>query len=251
MDRLIYTALSGASQILDRQSVVANNLANASTTGFKAALSAYRAVPVNGAGLATRAITAETTPAADLSQGPIQHTGRNLDVAVDGPGWLAVQADDGSEAYTRDGNLQIDSTGLLRSGGHPVLSNNGQPIVLPLNAKVTIADDGTISALGGGQQPNTIAQVGQLKLVGKADNGMIRGGDGLFRPSSPNGGTAGSLQRDKTVRVESGSLEGSNVSATEAMVGMISDARQFGMQMKMLSSADDNARSANKLLDVT
>lgn len=250
MDRLIYTALSGASQILARQSVAANNLANAATTGFKAQLSAYRAVPVNGSGLATRAITAETTPRADLSPGPIEHTGRSLDVAIDGPGWLAVQAADGSEAYTRDGNLQIDSTGLLKSGGHPVLSNNGQPVVLPLNATVTIADDGTISALGGGEQPNTIAQVGQLKLVGSAGNGMIRGGDGLFRPDSPNG-TAGVLQPDDTMRVASGSLEGSNVSATEAMVGMIGDARQFEMQMKMLSTADDNARDANKLLDVT
>ncbi|HET7312717.1 flagellar basal body rod protein FlgF [Salinisphaera sp.] len=251
MDRLIYTALSGASQILDRQSVMANNLANVSTIGFKAQLSAYRAVPVNGSGLATRVITAETTPRADLSPGPIRHTGRNLDVAIDGPGWLAVQADDGSEAYTRNGNLQIDATGLLKSGGHPVLSSNGRPIVLPLNATITIAADGTISALGGGAEPNTVSQVGQLKLAASGDNAVIRGGDGLFHAIAPNGGPAGPLRADGTVRVAPGALEGSNVSATEAMVSMIGDARQFEMQMKMLSLADENARDANKLLDVS
>ncbi|RJS95170.1 flagellar basal body rod protein FlgF [Salinisphaera sp. Q1T1-3] len=251
MDRLIYTALSGASQILDRQSVVANNLANASTTGFKAELSAYRAVPVNGGGLATRAITAQTTPQADLSQGGIEHTGRSLDVAVDGAGWLSVQADDGSEAYTRNGNLQMDATGMLRSAGRPVLSRNGQPIVLPLNATVSIAADGTISALGGGEEPNTMTDVGQLKLVGAGDNGMHRRGDGLFQRGAPGTPDDGPAPFDGTVRLVSGALESSNVSPTETMVSMIGDARQFEMQMKMLSSADDNARAANRLLDVT
>lgn len=251
MDRLIYTALSGTSQILDKQSVVANNLANASTTGFKAQLSAFRSVPVNGDGLPTRAITAATTPQSDLSQGPIQQTGRPLDIALDGQGWLAVQSDDGSEAYTRNGNLQADATGLLRSNGRPVLSANGNPIVLPLNGTVSIADDGTISALGAGDEPNTMADIGRLKLVAAPDAGMQRRDDGLFTALTPNGGTAEALQPDDSVRIESGALEASNVSPTETMVGMIDNARQFQMQMKMLSSADDNARSANQLLDVT
>jgi flagellar basal-body rod protein FlgF len=251
MDRLIYTALSGTGQILDRQAVMANNLANASTTGFKSQMSMFRAVPVNGAGLPTRAITAETTPQADLSQGPIEQTGRALDVAIDGPGWLAVQSGDGSEAYTRNGNLQVDATGLLRSGGHPVLSTNGQPIVLPLNAKVSIASDGTLSALGAGNEPNTMAEVGTLKRVGAPRTGMVRGADGLFRPDRAGGQAPAALPADATVRLTSGALEGSNVSPTAAMVGMISDARQFDMQMKMLHLADENASNANQLLDVT
>lgn len=251
MDRLIYTALSGASQITANQAVTANNLANASTSGFKAEMSAFRSVPVNGDGLATRAITAQTTPQSDLSPGPIEQTGRALDVAIDGPGWLAVQADDGSEAYTRNGNLQTDATGVLRSGNRPVLSANGQPIVLPLNAKTTIGSDGTISALGAGEEPNTMAQVGQLKLVNTPGTSMQRGEDGLFRATPTNGEAAGALQSDDTVRVTSGALEASNVNPTETMIGMIDNARQFEMQMKMLSSADDNARSANQLLDVT
>lgn len=251
MDRLIYTALSGASQILDRQAVTSNNLANATTTGFKAQMSMFRAVPVNGSGLPTRAITAETTPQADLSQGAAEQTGRALDVAINGPGWLAVQSDDGSEAYTRNGNLQIDSTGLLRSGGHPVLGSKGRPIVLPLNAKVHIASDGTISALGAGNEPNTMSQVGTLKRVGAPDAGMVRGEDGLFRPNPANGQALAKLPADADVRLTSGALEGSNVSPTEAMVGMINDARQFEMQMKMLHLADENASNANRLLDVT
>ncbi|MDA3921276.1 MAG: flagellar basal body rod protein FlgF [Salinisphaera sp.] len=250
MDRMIYTALSGANQILQRQAVVANDLANASTVGFKGQLSMFRAVPVNGAGLPTRTITAQTTPEADMSDGQIMHTGRALDVAVQGKGWLAVQGSDGQEAYTRAGDLQTDSTGVLRSGRFPVLGNDGQPIVLPLNAKVAIAHDGTISALGAGNDPKTLSAVAQLKLVDGSASNMIRGDDGLFRARPGAGGSSAPLPADDTVRVSSGALESSNVSPTATMVSMIDDARQFEMQMKMLSSADENARSANQLLSL-
>lgn len=250
MDRLIYTALSGATQMLARQAVVAHNLANADTSGFKAELSMFRAVPVNGTGLATRAVTAETTPGADFTPGPVEHTGRNLDVAVDGPGWLAVQATDGREAYTRNGNLQMDATGLLRSAGHPVLADNGQPVVLPLNARISVAADGTISALAAGQPPDTLSQVARIKCVADGPGGMRRDGDGLFRPL-PGATREATLPMAKDVRLAPESLEASNVSATETMVGMIADARQFEMHMKMLSSADENERGANRLLDVT
>jgi flagellar basal-body rod protein FlgF len=248
LDRLIYTAASGVSQILERQAVLANDLANASTVGFKGQLSMFRAVPVNGEGLPTRAITAETTPAADLARGSSLHTGRALDVAIDGHGWLTVQAPDGSEAYTRAGNLQQDATGVLRSDGHPVLGTDGQPIVLPLDAKVTIAHDGTISALGAGDQPDTLSAVGQLKLVDPPAAQLRRGGDGLFRRTSAPGKP---FPASDMVRVDAGTLESSNVNPTDAMVDMIDNARRFAMQMKMVSMTNDNARSANQLLSLS
>ena len=164
MDRMIYTALSGAQQSLERQAVVANNLSNVSTTGFKSQLSAFRAVSIQGDGLATRSVVADTTPGADYSEGMIEETGRSLDVAIDGDGWLAVDDGNGREAYTRDGRLRMDATGLLMSDGKPVMGEGG-PIFLPLNASVSVASDGTISALGLGDQPNTLAEVGRLKLV--------------------------------------------------------------------------------------
>jgi flagellar basal-body rod protein FlgF len=246
VDRLIYTAASGARQILERQAVMANDLANAATVGFKGQMSMFRAVPVNGAGWPTRAVTAETTPAPDLASGSSMRTGRALDVAIDGPGWLAVQAP-GGEAYTRAGNLQADATGVLRSDGHPVLGTGGQPIVLPLEAKVTIAHDGTISALGAGDQPDTLSEIGQLKLVDPPTAQLTRGGDGLFRRT---GAPDRPFAESDTVRVDSGTLEASNVNPTDAMVGMIDDARRFAMQMKMISMTNDNARSANQLMSL-
>lgn len=252
MDRLIYTALSGATQTLDRQAVVANNMANASTPGFRAQLSMFRAVPVNGDGLATRAITAATTPGADFTPGQMTETGRSLDVAIDGDGWLAVQDEAGDEAYTRAGGLQMDSTGLLRSNGNVVLSEFGQPLVLPLGAKVTIAADGTISALGAGDKPSSIAEVGRLKLVNPPEKSIARGGDNLFHPRANADGSDGMpFAADDAVRVASGAIESSNVDPTDAMVSMIDNARRFEMQMKMISSADENARSANQLLSLT
>lgn len=252
MDRLIYTALSGATQTLDRQAVVANNMANASTPGFRGQLSMFRAVPVNGDGLATRAITASTTPGADFTPGQMTETGRSLDVAIDGDGWLAVQDSAGDEAYTRAGGLQMDSTGLLRSNGNVVLSEFGQPLVLPLGAQVTIAADGTISALGAGDKPSSIAEVGRLKLVNPPEESIARGGDNLFHPRDNADGSDGApFAADDTVRVVSGAVESSNVDPTEAMVSMIDNARRFEMQMKMISSADENARSANQLLSLT
>ncbi|RKR06084.1 flagellar basal-body rod protein FlgF [Kushneria sinocarnis] len=251
MDHMIYTALSGAKQTLERQSVVANNMANASTPGFRAELSAYRAVPVNGVGLATRAIVADSTPGSDFQTGTIQATGRALDVAIDGQGWLAVQSPDGSEGYTRGGGLQVDSTGILRSNGHAVLGEDG-PIVMPLGAEdVSVAGDGTISAVAAGGQPNTRAEIGRLKLVNPAEDGLMRGEDGLFHIRTGDGQPAAAQPLDEGVRLVSGAIESSNVNPTEAMVAMIDNARRFEMQMKMLQSADENAQRANSLLSLS
>lgn len=249
MDRILYTAMSGARQSMDLQAAINHNLANASTPGFRAELQSMRAVPVNGEGLPTRTVVAATTPGTDFSHGAISTTGRELDIAIDGNGWLAVQTPEG-EAYTRRGDLQIDANGVLTSMGRPVLGDGG-PIVVPLGAQVSIGSDGTLSALIPGTEPSARGPAGQLKLVNPEPGSLTRGEDGLFRPAPNAEGNIPVLQADETVRVVSGALEGSNVSVTEAMVAMIDSARRYDMQMKTIESADENAQRANNLLSVT
>jgi flagellar basal-body rod protein FlgF len=241
MDRLIYTSMTGAKHLLYRQDTLANNLANANTTGFRAETVALRAVPARGAEAGTRVFTVETTIGSDFTPGPMQSTGRELDVAVQGQGWLAVQASDGSEAYTRAGNLQVSSEGVLQlPNGLPVLGDGG-PITLPLNATISIGDDGTISAKLQGQA--TMNQVGRLKLVNPPAAELTKSGDGLFRTTDGNEADA-----DPSVRLASGELEGSNVNVVDAMIGMIATARQFEMQMKLLDNAQQNEQKANSLI---
>lgn len=249
MDRLIYTAMSGAKQSLDRQSIVANNMANVSTNGFRAELNAARAVPVNGGGMPTRAVAVESTPGSDFSAGQISTTGRALDVAINGDGWLAVQTQEGDVAYTRDGGLQIDSTGMLRSGGRPVMGDDG-PIILPPNATdISIGGDGTISVRQPGAQ--VVNEEAQLMLANNPDGRMQRREDGLFAAYDAEGQPVEALMRDEDVRVISGSLESSNVNPTEAMVAMIDAARSFEMHMKMISSVDQSTQRANSLLSMS
>ena len=238
MDRLIYLAMGGAKASLQRQDVLANNLANASTTGFRAELQAFRAVPVRGDGASTRVYALESTVGYDPASGPLQATGRSLDVAVRGNSWLAVQALDGTEAYTRAGALEVNADGqLVTPSGLPVQGDGG-PITLPPNATVEIAADGTVSATGASGKPQL---AGRLKMV-TPEAPLTRGGDGLFRAAE------GELPADPAARLESGALEGSNVSPVETMVAMIAAARQFEQQMKMLQSADQKEQSATKLL---
>jgi flagellar basal-body rod protein FlgF len=239
MDRLIYTALSGARASLQRQDILAHNLANVSTTGFKAEMQAFRAVPIRGDGAATRAFALETTLGIDQRAGPTQTTGRALDVAAQGNAWFAVQAPDGTEAYTRAGHFELDGEGqLVTPAGLPVLGDGG-PISLPADAQVDIGSDGTITATVGDGRPQ---QVGRLKLVVPGE-GLVRGDDGLFRP--PQGGD---LPAEPAARVMQGALEGSNVSAVETMVAMISAARQFEQQMKAIRTAEEREQGAARLL---
>jgi flagellar basal-body rod protein FlgF len=240
MDRLIYLAMSGAKATMQRQDVVAHNLANASTTGFKAELTAFRAVPVVGQGASTRAYALETTPGYNAEAGPIQTTGRNLDVAMKGNAWLAVQATDGTEAYTRAGSLQLNAEGLLTTGNGLSVLGDGGPITLPANGEYAIGADGTVTAKVGNGRPTA---VGKLKLV-TPEAPLTRGTDGLMR-------AAEELPADPNARLQDGALEGSNVSAVETMVSMIAAARQFEQQMKMLQSAQEKEQSATKLLGST
>jgi flagellar basal-body rod protein FlgF len=238
MDRLIYLSMSGAKATLQRQDVLANNLANASTTGFRAELQAFRAVPVRGDGASTRVYALESTVGYNAQPGPVQSTGRGLDVAMQGNAWLAVQALDGTEAYTRAGAMEVNPEGVLVTpGGLPVLGDGG-PITLPPNAAVEIAADGTVTAMVDNGRPQA---VGRLKLA-TPEAPMNRGTDGLFRPAE------GDLTADPNARVQGGALEGSNVSPVETMVAMIAAARQFEQQMKMIQSAEQKEQAATKLL---
>ena len=241
MDRVIYLAMAGAKATLQRQDVLANNLANASTTGFRAEMTAFRAVPVLGDGASTRVYAIESTPGYSAEPGPVTATGRNMDVAMKGQAWLAVQGRDGTEAYTRNGSLDVNSEGLLVSrSGLPVLGDGG-PITVPANGQVLIGADGTVTATVGTGRPQGI---GKLKLV-TPEAPLLRGEDGLFR------GADGDLPADATARLQDGALEGSNVSPVESMVAMIAAARQFEQQMKMLQTAQEREQSASKLLSST
>lgn len=244
MDRMLYVAMSGAKQAMEQQASVANNMANASTPGFRAQINQFRAVPVVGAEAPTRAFVIATTPGADFTPGPLNQTGRALDVALRGPGWLAVQTPDGGEAYTRVGNLRVDADGqIFTQGVHPVLGEAGA-LVVPPGTSVTVADNGLVSALDPADPVAIGAQVGRLKLVNPPVADLVRGDDGLFR-LRPGAQPAAA---DPGVLLTSGALEGSNVNPVEAMTAMIANARSFEMQMKSIQTADTNAQSANKLL---
>lgn len=239
MDRLIYTAASGARALAQRQDGLTHNLANAATPGFRADQVVFRAVPVRGDGTPTRVVTVEATAGFDDASGAIETTGRPLDVAVQGKGYLAVQAADG-EAYTRAGALQVGPDGtLLTPGGLPVAGEGG-PLRVPPGAAISIARDGTVSA-----QPATgpSQTVGRLKLVNPEPGELRKGDDGLLRMAGGEEAPA-----DAQVRLVPGALEGSNVNVVEAMVGMIAAQRQFETQMKLLQNAEQNDQRAAQLL---
>lgn len=244
MDRLIYTAMTGANAAQYRQQVLANNLANASTPGFRAELATFRAVPVRGDGTTSRVFALEATAGHLETPGPINATGRNLDVAARGNAYFAVQGLDGTEAYTRAGAFEVNADGTLVSAqGLPVLTDGGAPIVVPANAQIDIGADGSVNARVGDQP---VQSLGKLKLVTPdAVNRLQRSEDGLFRNVQGE-----PLQADAQARVESGALEGSNVNPIEAMVGMIAVSRQFELQMRMLQNGETNDKTASQLLNV-
>lgn len=245
MDRLIYTAMTGAKHAFTQQAGVAHNLANASTTGYRAMEHKFRAVPVQGGELPTRAFVVDASVVDVFDQGPLMATGRPLDVAVQGAGWISVETAGGGEAYTRAGNLQISTNGQLQTAsGLPVLGDGG-PIAIPPDNSVTISPDGTVSTVPLFGTPNNVAVVGRLKLVNPPENELQRGGDGLFRLAS-----GAPAEVDENVKLATEALEGSNVNPVDAMVNMIALARQFDMQIKMLQTADANANKANQILSM-
>ena len=243
MDRLIYTAGSGAKHLLDQQATTANNLANVTTTGFRAQIDSFRAVPVVSEGLPTRAFVVNATVGADFSSGPLQMTGRDLDVAVRGKGWIAVQMADGSEAYTRHGALKLNENGLLQSAQGLTVQGDGGPITVPPEVSVAIGGDGTISTIATTTTPGAPTVLGRLKLVNPPEQDLVRGDDGLFRLKD-----GASAPADPLVAVTGGALEGSNVSPIESMVTMIALARSFETQLSLLKNAENNAAKATQIL---
>lgn len=243
MDRLIYTAMTGAKHILEKQASTSNNLANSSTTGFRAQLDSFRAVPVISEGLPTRTYVVDSTVGSDFTPGAMQHTGRELDVAVQGAGWIAVQLPDGSEAYTRHGSLKVSENGILQTSSGVNVQGEGGPIGITPDVSITIGRDGTISAIAMGIKPGASTELGRIKLVNPPTQDLVRGEDGLFRLK--NGQDA---EVDPAVIVAGGTLEGSNVNVVDAMVDMISLARQFEMQMSLLKNAENNAAKATQIL---
>ena len=244
MDHAIYTAMTAANAALNRQAVTSNNLANSSTAGFRAQLAAFRAVPVEGETLQTRTLVAESTPFHDNTMGPVTHTGRSLDVALPQNGWLAVTLPGGGEGYTRNGTIEVDSEGALLINGRPVMGD-GAALVVPPQSNISVASDGTVSALGGGDDPTALVPVGKLKMVRANMQALLHGDDGLFHAA---GGEV--LAQDDGLRLVPDSLEGSNVSPIKAMTDMIATSRSFDMNMKVIRTADENAQKANQLLSV-
>jgi flagellar basal-body rod protein FlgF len=246
MDKSLYVAMTGAKGILDAQAVNNFNLANAGTTGFKADLAAFQSQAVAGSGYASRVYATDSTTGWDQSEGALLTTGQPLDVALQGQGYIAVQGPNGQEAYTRNGDLHLTSSGLLvTSTGQPVLGDNG-PITLPPSSSIKVGEDGTISVLPFGAPAQSLAAVGRIKLVNPPADTLVRAGGGLFQLAG--GGTA---PADASVKLDSGVLESSNVDLASAMVNMIDLSRNFDLQVKAMKSADDNAQASSQLLQST
>lgn len=245
MDRLIYTAMTGAKHVFMQQAGVANNLANVGTTGFRAQEHRFQAVPVLSEALDTRAFVVDASVSDKFQEGPVTVTDNPLDVAIKGRGWFSVIGPDGSEAYTRAGALDISSTGQLQTKSGQMVLGDAGPLTLPADNRIQVAPDGIISAVPIAGTPNNVNVIGRLKLVNPAEGDLVRGDDGLFRLKSGVAAPA-----DPSVRVLPGALEGSNVNPTDAMVNLISLSRQFEMQIKMIQTAETNAKQADQILSM-
>lgn len=246
MDRALYLAMSGAKQNMQALQLRANNLANVSTTGFRADLEQARSMQAYGEGLPTRVFSMTERPGYNFEQGSVVTTGRDLDVTVQGDGWISVLDNAGKEGLTRDGNLKINPNGLLvNSRGHAVLGDTGAPITLPIPiSKVEIGNDGTISVVPQGAPADAIEIVDRIKLT-KIDNStLFKDSNGLFRSKDPNA----VYEADAQIKLLTGAIEGSNVNAIGEMTNLIDLQRQFEMQVKMMSTAEDMDKSSDTLL---
>lgn len=243
MDRMLYVAMSGAKQNMLAQSINSNNLANISTTGFRADLAAARSMPVfGGTGHPTRVYSMTEKPGIDFNQGAMSTTGRDLDIAVIGKGFIAVQSKEGTEAYTRAGDLTADNTGVLRTGAGHIVLGDGGPVTIPEAAKVDIGKDGTISIVQIGEEGGSTI-IDKIKLVNPETKDLKRNEQGLFVLKSGE-----NAEVDEDVSVVSGAVETSNVNAAATLVNMIELARQFEMQIKMLKTAEENNAQATQMM---
>jgi flagellar basal-body rod protein FlgF len=245
MDKSLYIAMSGAKQTLLAQTANANNLANAQTSGFKTDLEQFRSMPVYGPGYPTRVYAMTERPGTDLSPGAMQQTGRDLDVAIEGDGWLAVEGPDGKEAYTRAGDLRTTPEGLLQTGtGLKVLGQDG-PITLPPAQKLEIGKDGTISMVPLGGNASNTAVIDRIKLVRPDLQNLEKRNDGLMHLKDNK-----TAETSADVTLVQGALEGSNVNTIGAMVEMIELAKNFELQTKVMKSVDENASASARLMQM-
>ena len=246
MDRMLYVAMTGAQQTLQGQGLISHNLANVNTVGFRKDLADFRSMQAfsDDPALPSRVYSMTERPGIDLTEGKVMTTGRDLDIAIKGEGWIAMQMPDGSEAYTRNGELQLDADGqLTTANGHPVLGNGG-PIAIPPAEKIQIGEDGTISIRPLGETPDNLVVVDRILLVKPTgDNPIYKDETGFMRMREGD-----AAPPDATVRIVSGALEGSNVNPAEALVSMIDASRRFELQVKMMSTAQDNASATDQLL---
>jgi flagellar basal-body rod protein FlgF len=248
MDKLIYTVMTGATGTLSRQAAVSHNLANVTTQGYRAEEHRLRAAQVlthnmTPSALPTRAFAVDASTHTDFSEGALNYTGGSYDVAVRGKGWIALALPDGIEAYTRAGSFETSENGVLQTKNGIPVQGDGGPISIPPDSRVAIETDGTVSVVPQTGAQNTVNAVGRLKLVNPPEADLVRGPDGLFRMKS---GDAAPL--DENVKIASGYLENSNVNPVEQMVAMISLARQFEMQMRMITTAETNDRAATQVI---
>ena len=245
MDKMLYVAMTGASQNALAQKAHANNLANISTSGFQRDLEQARSMPVFGDVFPSRAYAMTERPATDFTAGALQETGRDLDVAVGGDGFIAVQTPDGGEAYVRTASMNVDALGVLRAGnGLPVMGNAG-PIAVPPEEKIEIGQDGTISIRSMGENPNVMAEVDRIKLVKPDLQNMVKGTDGLIHTKSGQPADV-----DGTVRVESGFLEASNVNAVEEMTSVLALSKQFELHIKMMTTAKEDDEAMGRVMQI-
>lgn len=246
MDKMLYVAMTGASQNALAQKAHANNLANISTSGFQRDLEQARSMPVFGDSFPARAYAMSERPATDFTPGALQETGRDLDVAVGGDGWIAVQAPDGGEAYMRTASLNVDALGVLRAGnGMPVMGNGG-PIAVPPEQKVEVGQDGTISIRAMGEGPRVMAEVDRIKLVNPDLKNMTKGPDGMIHTKDGKPAEA-----DANVQVVSGFLEASNVNAVEEMTSVLALSRQFELHIKMMTTAKEGDEAMARVLQIS
>ena len=246
MDKYLYVAMTGASQNALAQKAHANNLANISTNGFQRDLEQARSMPVFGDSFAARAFAMSERPATDFSPGAMVETGRDLDVAVSGDGWLAVQAPDGSEAYVRTVSMNVDALGILRAGNGMPIMGNGGPIAVPPQQQIEVGEDGTISIRAQGEGPRVMAQVDRIKLVQPDLKTMSKGLDGLIHTNDGQPAAA-----DANVRVTSGFLEASNVNAVDEMTSVLALSKQFELHIKMMNTAKEDDQAMTRVLSIS
>ena len=246
MDRALFLAMSGAKQNMQEMQLRANNLANVSTTGFRADLAQARSMQAYGEGLPSRVFSMTERPGQSFAQGNVITTGRDLDITIEGDGWISVMDKTGQEGLTRNGNLRINETGVLSNGsGHLVLGESGAPITLPIPlAKVEIGRDGTISVLPQGAPADAMEVVDRIKLTRTDNRSLFKDTNGLFRSKD----FTSNYIADADVKVMKGAIEGSNVNAVSEMTNLIDLQRQFEMQVKLMSNAEEMDKSSDSLL---